>query len=114
MAILYRRSEYERVIERALRVEADLATFPLVKQAHYCIYRGASHLALQQADQARLWLGRANQYRAQYPGLVVEGHAQVLDTALSELARRDAAAGAPPPAATGAPATAAAPPPVVQ
>jgi hypothetical protein len=83
-------------INRARKVEGDIATFPMLKQAHYYIYRGASHLALGQMDEARYWLGYAVRMRASNPELIEGEHAEVLDRALTRLKQPPVAPPRPP------------------
>ncbi|MBI2894901.1 MAG: hypothetical protein HYY06_15200 [Deltaproteobacteria bacterium] len=117
MVRLHRQGRCPEALDRAVQIQDRLPEFPLVKQAHYAIYRGACHVALRQAAAAQPWLAQAAQMRAQYPGLITLDHSTVLDQAIAAMNQMapppppTVQVAPPPPAVAMPPAAEEAPPP---
>jgi len=86
MARLYRRGDCAGAIERATTIEDRLGDLPLIKLAHYHIYRGACHLAMGQPQVARVFLAQAVAIRIRAPYVISGEHAVLLDESLARLA----------------------------
>lgn len=58
---------YPDAKQTLLALEADSATWPDAKRAEYALYRGLTHSALGDRDQAAVWLREARAIESTHP-----------------------------------------------